>query len=249
MDSKATEHEEDGQAQEESRSRRKSFSKFLLDRDKGDDSNGSSQGVPDKERDGSRGFMGSVRRISLVGKHKRTKSGNGALLSISERDPSSTKLPSPKARAKPSANTPYTLPPLPITSSQLSLRPPAPSSLNFQQNSRHSSMHDLPSVFCTADTPARIASTSSAQSTSSSNVPFSTSTHSSRNANSPIVDPQKTPVKHRRGQGLGQGFRKMVPPDGGSRRHRGTIAATLRPRPMPISSRSFCTPRIMKLPA
>ena len=38
-----------------------------------------------------------VRRISLVGKHKRTNSGNGALLSISERDkapplPSSTKL-------------------------------------------------------------------------------------------------------------------------------------------------------------
>ena len=162
MDSKATEHEEDGQAQEESRSRRKSFSK-LLDRDKGDDSNGSSQGVPDKERDGSRGFMGSVRRI---GKHK---SGNGALLSISERSkapplPSSTKLPSPKARAKPSANTPYSLPPLPITSSQLSLRPPTPSSLDFQQNSRHSSMHDLPSVFCTADTPTRIVSTPSAQS-------------------------------------------------------------------------------------
>jgi len=228
VDSKATEHEEDGQAQEESRSRRKSFSK-LLDRGKGDDSNGSSQGVPDKERDGSRGFMGSVRRI---GKHKRTKSGNGALLSISERSkapplPSSTKLPSPKARAKPSANTPYSLPPLPITSSQLSLRPPTPSSLIFQQNSRHSSMHDLPSVFCTADTPTRIVSTSSAQSTSSSNVP---------------------PVKHRRGSRARSRPRRRVPPDGGSRRHRETIAATLRLRPMPISSKSFCNPRIMKLP-
>ncbi|KAF8992512.1 hypothetical protein BDQ17DRAFT_1332263 [Cyathus striatus] len=29
----------------------------------------------EKEKDGSRGFMGSVRRISLVGRHKRTKSG------------------------------------------------------------------------------------------------------------------------------------------------------------------------------
>jgi len=209
VDSKATEHEDDGQAQEESRSRRKSFSKFLLDRDKGDDSNGSSQGVLDKERDGSRGFMGSVRRISLVGagKHKRTKSGSGALLSISERNkvpplPSSTRLPTTKLRVKPSANVPYSLPPLPITSSQLSLRLPTPSSLSFQQNSRHSSMHDLPTVFCTADTPVRIASTSSAQSqisTASSIVPSSSSNHSSRNANSPIADLQKTPVKPRGG--------------------------------------------------
>jgi len=89
-------------------------------------------------------------------------------------------------------------------------------------------MHDPPSVLCTADTPARIASTSSAQSTSSSNVLFSTSTHSSRNANSPIVDAQKTPVKHRRGQGLGQGRRKSPPrrrKSTSSRDHSGDVTA------------------------
>jgi len=73
-------------------------------------------------------------------------------------------------------------------------------------------MHDLPSVFCTADTPARIASTSSAQSTSSSNVLFP---HQPIRRGMRIV----LLLTHRKhlssieeGQGLGQGRRKRVPP-------------------------------------
>ena len=67
--------EEDYGEQQQQRTRRKSFSGLLLDCDKSKDRN--DHKTPTKE--GSRGFMGSVRRISLVGKHKRVQSGGGGL--------------------------------------------------------------------------------------------------------------------------------------------------------------------------
>jgi serine/arginine repetitive matrix protein 2 len=59
--------EEEDYGHQQQRTRRKSFSKLLLDRDKSKDRE--DHETPLKE--GSRGFMNSVRRISLVGKHKR----------------------------------------------------------------------------------------------------------------------------------------------------------------------------------
>ena len=70
----------------------------------------------EKEKGGSRGFLGSILRISLVGvgKHKWTKSGNEVLISIGEGKNTSS-LPSLL-----SDHGDYTLPPLPTPSSQLS---------------------------------------------------------------------------------------------------------------------------------
>jgi len=58
--------EEEDYGHQQQRTRRKSFSKLLLDRDKSKD-----RETPLKE--GSRGFMNSVWQISLVGKHKRAQ--------------------------------------------------------------------------------------------------------------------------------------------------------------------------------
>jgi hypothetical protein len=96
--------------------------------------------------------LGSVRRISLVGagKHKRTKSGNGILVSTGERGkvpplPSSSLV--VQKSNHPSTQLPYSLPPLPVTSSQISLRLPSAStsSSGKQPWSQTGSMQDLPS--------------------------------------------------------------------------------------------------------
>jgi len=65
--------EEEDYGPQQQRTRRKSFLKLLLDRDKSKDPE--DHDTPLKE--GSRGFMNSVRRISLVRKHKRAQSGGG----------------------------------------------------------------------------------------------------------------------------------------------------------------------------
>ena len=80
----------------------------------------------EKEKGGSRDFLGSIRRISLVGvgKHKWTKSGNEVLISISEGQNTSS-LPSLLSRdlaAKPNIKQTTAialLPPLPTPNSQL----------------------------------------------------------------------------------------------------------------------------------
>jgi hypothetical protein len=204
-----TEHESGsrhGEVQAATRSRRKSLSRFLLDRDKENESNDSSQDAPsEKEKGGSRGFMGSIRRISLVGvgKHKRTKSGNG----VSNGEGKNTSLSSLLSRdlaAKPNikltkAHLAYSLPPLPTQCSQLSLRLPSPSSFTLgKQGSRQGSMHDLPSVFSPQSPPTpRVVSAASTQSqtsqTSPVSSPFTTSTISLRNETG-----DSTPVGHRR---------------------------------------------------
>jgi hypothetical protein len=63
---------------QQQRTRRKSFSTLLLNRDKPKDRE--DHETPIKE--GSRGFMGSVRRISLVVKHKRAWSGGGFVVPL-----------------------------------------------------------------------------------------------------------------------------------------------------------------------
>jgi len=65
--------EEEDYGKLQQRTRRKSLSKLLLDRDKSKDRE--DHETPLKE--GSRGFMNLVRRISLVGKHKRAQSSDG----------------------------------------------------------------------------------------------------------------------------------------------------------------------------
>jgi len=78
----------------------------------------------EKEKGGSRGFLGSILRISLVGvgKHKWTKSGNEVLISIGE--------------GKNTSSLPSLL-----------------SDHTGQARSRHGSMHDLPSVFSPLSPP------------------------------------------------------------------------------------------------
>jgi hypothetical protein len=65
-----SDEEEDYGYQQQQRTRRKSFSRLLLDHNKSKDRE--DHETPTKG--GSRGFMGSVRRISLVGRHKRAQS-------------------------------------------------------------------------------------------------------------------------------------------------------------------------------
>lgn len=193
-DRDADEHEsgsQRGEVHSTKRNRRRSFSRFLLDQGKENKVNGPSQGsLPEKEKDGSRRFMGSVRRISLVGvgKHKRTKSGNVVLITKGE-GKNTFSLPSSSSRnlaVRPkvkqiTTNLPYSLPPLPVTSSQLSLRLPSPSSSTVgKQGSRHSSMYDLPSVFSPVNPPAmRMVSTASNQSQISQTSVLPPSTNSS----------------------------------------------------------------------
>ncbi|KAF8968624.1 hypothetical protein BDZ97DRAFT_1755279 [Flammula alnicola] len=144
-----TEDEERGKGKEEQeRKRRKSFSRLLRDRDKENESGGPSVqqqqqqqqsvqtpvGTPAKEKEGARGFMGSVRRISLVGRHKRTKSGSGIGLPEVPPSPSSAFFRASHSAASPTHEPvpplPYSLPPLPASNSQLSLRLPSSSSTN-----------------------------------------------------------------------------------------------------------------------
>ncbi|TFK35721.1 hypothetical protein BDQ12DRAFT_706594 [Crucibulum laeve] len=57
------------------RDRKRSFSRSRSKDVFGEKPDVVEKGKEKEEKDGSRGFMGSVRRISLVGRHKRTKSG------------------------------------------------------------------------------------------------------------------------------------------------------------------------------
>lgn len=131
------------------RKRRKSFSRFLKDSDK--DRQGVLPAPPqtpskDKEKEGSRGFMGSVRRISLVGKHKRTKSGSGLALGSVPPSPSSPFFSRHASSGTPASGrgdvppVPYALPPLPASStSQLSLRLPSGARWSDAENSHSAS--------------------------------------------------------------------------------------------------------------
>jgi len=180
----------------EPRPRRKSLSRLLGDRpkeiDSGDSSSRQVQPLQPKEKEGSRGFMGSVRRISLVGRHRRSKSGGTGLTlsNLSEGQQLAPPLPI-------SVTTPV-LPPLPTSTSQLSLRLPSSSSNShptmYVGGSRHGSMHDLPSSM-------RMTSVASSQSQGSSIIPASSvSAGSSRRASSIHHDlpNQQTPTVSRR---------------------------------------------------
>lgn len=133
---------------EERRTRRKSFSRFLFDREKENESNACE--ASEKEKDGSRGFMGSVRRISLVsvGKHKRMKSGSGIPVGLGGGKVPPLPSSSLVQNSKPPTHLAYSLP-VPATSSQLSLRLPSPSTYSSgkQLSSQTGSMYDLPSAF------------------------------------------------------------------------------------------------------
>ncbi|KAF9524755.1 hypothetical protein CPB83DRAFT_909652 [Crepidotus variabilis] len=203
------------------RPRRKSLSNALVD--KGTDSNASSEVIADMARDGSRGLLGSVRRISLVGKHKRSKSGTGILLNASGGE-SQPPIPSPRAsilRPKQKPPTlPYMLPPLPVTSSQLSLRMPSSSTTSSgKHGSRHGSMHDLPSTLSALPSAMRMVSAASSQSQTSqgsSVLPASSvSGGSSRNVSGVSESgssSQQTPVRTRRRAST----RSRVSEDGGT---------------------------------
>ncbi|PPQ68512.1 hypothetical protein CVT24_005533 [Panaeolus cyanescens] len=137
----------------EERPRRKSFSRLLIDRadkdkhkEKDKDASGT-MSVPmtptkadtPSSKDGTRGFMGSVRRISLVGRHRRMKSGGVPVTNASP--PSSARSSSVSRPPLPNSsqghhqrypgNLPYTLPPLPGTGSNISLRLPSGSNVDL----------------------------------------------------------------------------------------------------------------------
>ena len=188
--------------EQERRTRRKSFSRFLFDRDRENESAPSTKcEASEKEKDGSRGFMGSVRRISLVGggKHKRTKSGSGILVSIGEGGrapplPSSSFL---KSRP-PSTQLPYLLP-LPVTSSQLSLRIPSPSTYSSgkQSYSQTGSMHDLPSTLSLPFSRTVSGASSQTQASNTSSV-LPMSSISSKSSRNTTGSEQKTPLRPQR---------------------------------------------------
>ncbi|KAF9033514.1 hypothetical protein BJ165DRAFT_1534475 [Panaeolus papilionaceus] len=136
------------------RTRRKSFSRLLIDRGDKDKTKekekdgGGTMSVPmtptkadtPSSKDGSRGFMGSVRRISLVGRHRRMKSGgvpvSNASPPSSARSSSVSRPPLPTSsqsrhHQQGRGNLPYTLPPLPGTGSNISLRFPSGSNVDL----------------------------------------------------------------------------------------------------------------------
>ena len=181
----------------EPRPRRKSLSRLLGDRpkeiDSGDSPSRHVQPLQLKEKGGSRGFMASVRRISLVGRHRRSKSG-GTGLTLSNLSEGQQLAPPPPISVTP------VLPLLPTSTSQLSLRLPSSSSTSnshptmYVGGSRCGSMHDLLSSM-------RMTSIASSQSQGSSIIPTSSvSAGSSRRASSIHHDlpNQQTPTAPRR---------------------------------------------------
>ena len=162
--------EEDyGDQQQQQRTRRKSFSKLLLDRDKSKDRD--NHETPSKE--GSRGFMGSVRRISLVGKHKRAQSGGG--LGVVPSSPGLSggmffNRSGGGSKAVVPPPLPYSLPPLPASASQLSLRLPEASGSSYSLR-QHQQPLNHPNLHLTS---RRIVSASSGRSEASSVFPSST---------------------------------------------------------------------------
>jgi len=109
--------------------------------------------------------MGSVRRLSLVGRHRRNKSG-GSGLTLLNLNEGQQLAPSPPT----SSGTSPVLPPVSTSTSQLSLRLPSSSSTSNGYSimsvggSRHSSMHVSPSL-------THMASVASSQSYGSSMIP------------------------------------------------------------------------------
>ncbi|KAF8180890.1 hypothetical protein BJ912DRAFT_619306 [Pholiota molesta] len=125
--------------------------------------------------------MGSVRRISLVGKHKRTKSGSGFGLGSVPPSPSSPFFSRHASSGTPASGRgevpplPYALPPLHATStSQLSLRLPSSSSTGYLPLPPHP----------LALGGKRIVSTASSQSQGSSVLPASSSSASTQTSTS-----------------------------------------------------------------
>ncbi|KAF4615611.1 hypothetical protein D9613_012898 [Agrocybe pediades] len=135
----------DGGGGEEPKSRRKSFSRFLKERNERErerepsHSPGSPFLVVDTPPKAppptptpapGRSFMSSVSRISLVGRHKRSKSG--AVLGDVPPSPSTAFFRNPNAGQELVPPVPYSVPPLPgsasASTSQLSLKLPSSSS-------------------------------------------------------------------------------------------------------------------------
>ena len=178
----------------ESRPRRKSLSRLLGDRPKEIDSgHSSSRHVQPLERRFSRiyGFCEAYHGIGLVGRHRRSKSGGTGLALSNLREGQQLAPPLQIAVTSP------VLPPLPISTSQLSLRLPSspsmPNSLHVG-GSRYGSMHDLSSS-------TRMSSVASSQNHGSSIIlASSVSARSSRRTSSIHRDlpNQQTPTASRR---------------------------------------------------
>ena len=126
----------------EKRNRRQSLSRLLMDRDKenkGKDTDSvlekeKEDHQKDKGKEGTRSFMGSVRRISLIsvgvgGRHKKTKSGGGGFVGVGGGG-------GPPACIPP---VPTSLPPAMRCASQVSLK--IPSSTNTAPGQRSTSSH------------------------------------------------------------------------------------------------------------
>ena len=124
----------------EKRNRRQSLSRLLMDQDK-ENKGKDTEGVLEKEKEdqkekgkeGTRSFMGSVRRINLisvgvVGRHKKTKSGGGGFIGVGGGGPPACIPP-----------VPTSLPPASGCASQVSLK--IPSSTNAASGQRSTSSH------------------------------------------------------------------------------------------------------------
>ena len=126
----------------EKRNRRQSLSRLLVDRDKenkGKDTNGVLEKEDghqrEKGKEGTRSFMGGVRRISLisagvVGRHKKTKSGGGSFVGVGGSGGGSPAYIPPVPTLLPSALS---------CASQVSLK--IPSSTNTASGQRSTSSH------------------------------------------------------------------------------------------------------------
>ena len=116
---RAADSDEDdhGDQQQQQGTRWKSFSRLLLDRDKSKDRDDHEMA----SKEALRGFMGSVRKISLVGKHNMAQSGGGfgVVPSLPSGGFFNRSAGGSKGAVPPPL--PYSLPPLSASDSQLSL--------------------------------------------------------------------------------------------------------------------------------
>lgn len=155
----------------------------------------------------------------IYGKHKRTKSGSGLLVGQERVPPLPTTSfllsKKPKPPPPPSTQLPYSLPPLPVTSSQLSLRLPA------QTGSKH--VHDLPCAFAPPPPPSRsVSGTTQLSNSSSLLLPFSSissrSSSSARNttASESLQNTPRPPPAQRKAPTRPSSPLQRLPIDSGS---------------------------------